>query len=176
MKFYVTFGQKYRDEPHPHLPLAHPDNWVEVEAWGEMAARAIACENLGKYWSGIYDETRWAKIHKAFPGRCVKTFATKTISQAKAERDNGMATVEENAGDEWQEYAIGLIRSVAKAKGRFTSDEVMEAMERQPHNTKALGPAMREAARLGIIRKTGDVQPSRRRHCTPIIVWESTNK
>lgn len=171
MKFYVTFGQKYANEPHPKLPEAHPNNWVEVEAWGEMAARAIVHAHLGMNWAMIYDENQWDQ--RFYPGKCIKILATKTPTEARKERDENMATVEENAGDEWQEYAIALIRSVAKAKGRFTSDEVMEAMERKPHNTKALGPAMLQAAKLGIIRKSGDFLPSRRRHCTPIIVWES---
>ena len=121
MKFYVTFGQKYALEPHPKLTGANPDNWVEVEAWGEMAARAIVHEHLGCHWAALYDESKWAKIRKGvFPGWCIKTLTTKTPAEARKERDEGMATVEENAGDEWQEYAIGLIRNVAKAKGRFT--------------------------------------------------------
>ena len=37
MKFYVTFGDKYRREAHPYG--GHPDGWFELEAESQGEAR-----------------------------------------------------------------------------------------------------------------------------------------
>lgn len=54
--FFVTFGQKYRTEPHPTLDGAHPDGVVECKAVTEDAARTIITDKLGHAWSAIYHE------------------------------------------------------------------------------------------------------------------------
>lgn len=61
MKFYVTFGQKYRYETHPKFPNANPDGWLEVEAVGYDHARNIIVENLGMNWTFMYDEDQMKK-------------------------------------------------------------------------------------------------------------------
>jgi hypothetical protein len=58
-KFYVTFGQKYLHEPHPHWPEAHPDGWVLIEASDGEAARTLAMSAFGPYWAFMYDAQRF---------------------------------------------------------------------------------------------------------------------
>lgn len=52
--FYVTFGQKYRHEPHPVLPEAHPDGYLAIEADTEEQARAKAFELTGGKFAFMY--------------------------------------------------------------------------------------------------------------------------
>ncbi len=94
------------------------------------------------------------------------------LQSPEAARDAAIATVEANSGKEWQQYALGVIRNVASAKPTFTTDDVVEAIEILPHDMRAIGATMRRAAHAGLIVKTGEYQPSRRRHCTPLPVWK----
>lgn len=55
MKFFITFGQKYRHEAHPLG--GHPDGWFEVEAQTQGEAREKAYGAMGAAWSFIYAET-----------------------------------------------------------------------------------------------------------------------
>lgn len=66
-KFYVTFGQKYRNDPHPKFEAAHPDGVVEIEAPDGDSARLMAHEALGPYWSGIYDEEHYRDTSHYYP-------------------------------------------------------------------------------------------------------------
>ena len=52
--FYVTFGGKYRTEPHPTFREAHPDGYVRIEACCEEDARSQAKVVLGRAWSHLY--------------------------------------------------------------------------------------------------------------------------
>jgi hypothetical protein len=56
-EFFVTFGQRYAQEPHPVLADAHPDGWlvIEAESWDE--ARAAVATALGTSWSNLYEKT-----------------------------------------------------------------------------------------------------------------------
>lgn len=54
MKFYFTFGQQYRHEPHP--AGGHPDGWFTIEAPGEGEAREKMFELCGPKWAMQYDE------------------------------------------------------------------------------------------------------------------------
>jgi len=54
MTYYVTFGQRYRIEPHPILSNAHPDGWVEVESDSEADARRLTFHHLKNRWAFMY--------------------------------------------------------------------------------------------------------------------------
>ena len=57
-KFYITFGQKYRDEPHPtHGDIIHPDGYVVIHAEDYEKARRIAFTTFGDAWARCYDES-----------------------------------------------------------------------------------------------------------------------
>lgn len=55
-EFFVTFGQKYRQDPHPLMPEAHPDGYFVVEAEDMGQARDKVVESLGQAWAFIYSE------------------------------------------------------------------------------------------------------------------------
>lgn len=58
--FYFTFGQKYRDEPHPTYPRANPNGWVRIVAESRERATEYAQDKLfGPYFATSYSETVW---------------------------------------------------------------------------------------------------------------------
>lgn len=57
--YYVTFGIKYSREAHPKLGIVDPDGYIRIIAESEMAAREIASEYIGQYYSTIYPEDRF---------------------------------------------------------------------------------------------------------------------
>lgn len=59
VEYHVTFGQKYRREPHPTFPKAHPDGWVTVWAHDEDKARQITVKRLGRAWAFLYGPDTW---------------------------------------------------------------------------------------------------------------------
>jgi hypothetical protein len=61
--YYVTFGQRYRHDPHPLFPRAHPDGWVAIEAGSWERARDVAFGLFGQYWSFIYTEAEFDPSH-----------------------------------------------------------------------------------------------------------------
>lgn len=89
MRYYVSFGVQYATEAHPSfasgrvpaMRYAHPDNWIEVEAPTELAARQLVNRTLGNNaWSNMYDEAGWQAISDSdrarwYPGRCIALFA-----------------------------------------------------------------------------------------------------
>lgn len=67
MKFIVTFGQKYRREPHPTFLEAHPDGWVSVDADTETEARAKVVARFGIAWSDLYPELDFLEDRYLYP-------------------------------------------------------------------------------------------------------------
>jgi hypothetical protein len=64
--FYVTFGVRYREEPHPIWPKAHPDGYLTVIAKNEEMARRFTAALLANQWAFIYTEdnfntARWTR-------------------------------------------------------------------------------------------------------------------
>jgi len=60
-KYYVTVGQRYRQEQHPLFPRAHPDGWITVHAESYNRAREGVEQVLGEHWSVIYSELSFHK-------------------------------------------------------------------------------------------------------------------
>lgn len=56
-EFYVTFGQKYRHEPHPQG--GHPDGWFVVEADDKATAHDLAFQFLNEKWSFLYSKAEF---------------------------------------------------------------------------------------------------------------------
>lgn len=54
--FYVTFGQKYQQEPHPVASWAHPDGYCRITAPDYEKAQKTAFAALGEYWAFMYPE------------------------------------------------------------------------------------------------------------------------
>jgi hypothetical protein len=58
-EYRVTFGQKYRRDPHPTYRKAHPDGWLTIVAPDEVAARNVAVSRLGRAWAFMYAPENW---------------------------------------------------------------------------------------------------------------------
>lgn len=65
--YCVTFGQQYRQGPHPKVRYAHPDGWLTIEAESEGEARDKAFSELGQYWSFLYEEGKFEESKHYFP-------------------------------------------------------------------------------------------------------------
>jgi hypothetical protein len=70
MKFFVTFGQKYRREPHPYG--GHPDGWFELEAESQGEAREKLCAVIGTTWAFIYTEPVFEDSKGLYPRGLLK--------------------------------------------------------------------------------------------------------
>lgn len=58
---YVTFGQKYRQEPHPLVKWASPDGWVEFRGNSMSSVFSKINEILGVYYAFSYTEEEWER-------------------------------------------------------------------------------------------------------------------
>jgi hypothetical protein len=66
-EYVITFGQKYRREPHPTFPAAHPDGYVTVVAEDFEDCRRQTLAVLGRAWAfdyapGELDVEKWAPL------------------------------------------------------------------------------------------------------------------
>ena len=94
------------------------------------------------------------------------------MKSGKTLRDEGIAIVTENAGDEFNAHIAGVIETLAAKGDPFTSDDVRDGLSMEPHHANAIGAAvLNNTKRLGL-RRLG-YQPSRlpkgRHHV--IAVW-----
>lgn len=72
MIFRVTFGQRYRHEPHPYL--GHPDGWAEVQAENIMEAHAKARQRYGVMFSCVYaPESEFYPTKEFYPRGRIET-------------------------------------------------------------------------------------------------------
>lgn len=101
--------------------------------------------------------------------------ATNTLEEAFRQRDEAMGRAELNAGEEWNDYIDKLIVELAKKyPGGFTGDDIMDnLMIMPPNTTRATGPAVLRAVRRGVIKWSGNLWNSRRRHGTSMKVWRA---
>ncbi len=53
MRYYLTFGQKYRREEHPSGKHVHPDGYVVIVAEDYHAARDIVEQLYGRHWADL---------------------------------------------------------------------------------------------------------------------------
>ncbi|RTE48804.1 hypothetical protein [Actinobaculum sp. 352] len=51
--YYVTFGVKYADEPHPINPLITDKAVAKIKAPSEEMARRFAFRHFDQYWSRV---------------------------------------------------------------------------------------------------------------------------
>ena len=61
--FYLTFGQKYRHEPHPLG--GHPDGWFTITAPDKSHARELIFQLCGPQWAFLYSEREFDATHRA---------------------------------------------------------------------------------------------------------------
>jgi hypothetical protein len=59
--FCATFGVQYARTPHPTLPAAHPDGWLEVRGVTEEQALALVQALTGGLYAVLYREEEIAR-------------------------------------------------------------------------------------------------------------------
>jgi hypothetical protein len=97
-----------------------------------------------------------------------------TLDQARADRDQAMHRVEQHADPDWKRDALLAVRRTCLAMPEFICDDVWELGRlREPLESRALGPVIRRAAKLGWCSRTDRVAPSVRSHGSPKPLWRS---
>lgn len=111
------------------------------------------------------------------PCMCSRSFKeTKTIPQARAERDEAMGRAERGTDADWAKEAEKATLWVARIGGDFTPDDIWERLEDQkvpaPREPRALGPVLKRMTNAHLIKPKGFTE-SRRRHSAPVRVYEA---
>lgn len=73
-EFIVTFGQKYRNEPHPKVKYADPDGYLLILSPDYKTAREAAFRELGEHFSNMYEKEE--KYTRYFPKGALHTIST----------------------------------------------------------------------------------------------------
>lgn len=104
----------------------------------------------------------------------METFDQEATAQA---RDAAIASVRSNAPERWRRRAGIAVEWCAANLVDFTADDVWAFLaeafpDERPHHPAALGPIFQDAARAGLITKTGEERLSglKRRHRN-LTVW-----
>lgn len=98
---------------------------------------------------------------------------------AEVARDLAIEAVDFAADPQWKKAAESAILHLAATRLEFTTDDVWEVLHElaieQPREPRALGAAMRRAARNNLIVPTDRVSQSLRPEChrRPVRVWRS---
>lgn len=94
---------------------------------------------------------------------------TEKLPAAVQERiANGMQQADDNADGRWKHIFDACVLAAARKKPEITSDDVLEEIENLPeapstHNLSAIGPAMKRAAEMGILKRTDRTVRSKRK-------------
>jgi hypothetical protein len=94
-------------------------------------------------------------------------------------RNQAIEQVETNAQPTWKLHCEAAIRWLAKTRPEFTTDDVWELMNQRlnpmPHEPRAIGAMMTNAAKAGWIAPTDRYTPSARPEChrRPVKIWKS---
>jgi hypothetical protein len=97
-----------------------------------------------------------------------------TPVEGRAQADSAIAAVTKNAGEDWKEYALGVVQRVALELPQFTTQDVTVLLAYKPHDLRAMGGVMREAQRRKLIEWTGGFKAHTARHMTPARLWRKS--
>lgn len=93
---------------------------------------------------------------------------------------DGMERARAHSNPEWWRVMLICVREVARRQPYFTTDDVERyRREHYPNHTthepRAIGPLMKECAKLEYCRRTGDWFESTQRQChrRPMMMWWS---
>ena len=80
-KFFVTFGQKYRDLKHPIFGGIHPDGYITIESESKEAAQIMVREVFKNDYSMVYseEEVKPETLQRNFPVGNLKTITVKNF-------------------------------------------------------------------------------------------------
>jgi hypothetical protein len=92
--------------------------------------------------------------------------------------DDVLPLVEEHANEIWKQTAMKAVQVLCQTHKRITTDDIWDYLEAFDVHTKehrALGAIMRNAAKKGWCRSSGDYVQSKRPVChrRPIAIWDS---
>src|SRR3990167_2215984 len=95
--------------------------------------------------------------------------------EAQRRRDAALEAVEAGAPIGWSFHALRVVERIARARERFTPDDIWEAGLDKPPEPRALGPVMIRAVKDGICERLDEWMPSQipTQHKTPIRVYRS---
>lgn len=126
-EFFVTFGKKYADKPHPNFPEANPDGWVVIEADDIGAARAEASSRFGEYFAFMYSKHDF--LPHLFPKGEIARFKSRynkltmeSLLEAAAEIGQGVSPQTRAT----TEYAC------RKALAGRTKEEIIDLFDKSP--------------------------------------------
>lgn len=94
-------------------------------------------------------------------------FTQRVPPEAQERIADGMRRADENADPQWKHIFDGCVLSAATKKPEITSDDVLAEIEALPnapttHNLAAIGPAMKRAAKMGVLTRTDRFKRSER--------------
>ena len=92
----------------------------------------------------------------------------RSMPEARADRDQAMASVSDNAGADFNEAACAFITAYLLSRGATAGEDLTDACKRSgivPHDDRAFGPVYMRLSREGVIEKAGYV-PRRKGHGT----------
>ena len=109
-------------------------------------------------------------------------FTQKMPPEAQERIHDGMQRADENADARWKHIFDGCVLAAALKKPEITSDDVLDEIAALPnapttHNLAAIGPAMKRAAKYGVIAPTNRFCRSRIRHKNGNVhsIWRSNH-
>ena len=109
----------------------------------------------------------------------VAPVAQASLDDVLEARNKGIEKAERGTDPEWGNRALEVVKAIAKNNVTFTADAVWEALGPDtPRETRALGPILNRAQRLGWIVKSPQTVMSQRpvNHGREIRVWKSNFK
>lgn len=83
------------------------------------------------------------------------TMPGKTLKQAQAAQDDGVAASVAASGDEWQEYAVMYVKNYLRTHNLLFCDDVWAEGLEVPVSPRAFGAVMRKAISAGWMRPSG---------------------
>lgn len=90
----------------------------------------------------------------------------------KTLRNEGIALIEKNTDDSWNDEVDSVIETLANSRASFTSDDVWENVTSLPENNSAMGAAFNRARKWGIIKVAGFAESRRpSAHARVVRVW-----
>jgi hypothetical protein len=89
--------------------------------------------------------------------------------EAQERIHDGMTQADQNADPKWRHIFDACVLAAALKKSEITSDDVLAEIETLPnapttHSLAAIGPAMKRAAKMGVISPTNRFCRSRIKH------------
>lgn len=99
------------------------------------------------------------------------------VSNWRRRADAAMSSVYRNADEAWQHAALAELVELADERSTFITYDLFKRLQNlrpdvSTHDLRAIGPVVKTAARLGLIRHNGNYAKNPNRNGSPCPVWE----